>query len=128
MNKTIKIIALVILVLTLIGGGVYYYMLKNIQAKIAAIPDMSVRATETALSTKLTLADIAPHNTASDCWSAINGKVYNLTPFIPIHPGGQAIVKACGKDGSALFNNEEGHANPQTQVVLDKLLVGILAS
>ena len=51
-----------------------------------------------------TLADVATHASASDCWTVLNSnKVYNLTPFIAMHPGGNSIVASCGKDGTAAF-------------------------
>lgn len=49
------------------------------------------------------LQEIAPHNSASDCWMAVHGKVYNVTSFIPHHPGGDAILQGCGKDATNLF-------------------------
>ena len=56
-----------------------------------------------------TLADVAKHNNASSCWSAINGNVYDLTSWISKHPGGQqAILSICGIDGSAAFNDQHG--------------------
>ncbi len=56
-----------------------------------------------------TLAQVAQHNNASSCWSAINGKVYDLTSWINLHPGGQqAILSICGIDGSTAFNDQHG--------------------
>ncbi len=56
-----------------------------------------------------TMADVAKHNSASSCWSAINGNVYDLTKWINQHPGGpSAILSLCGKDGSAAFNGQHG--------------------
>jgi cytochrome b involved in lipid metabolism len=52
-----------------------------------------------------TLADVANHATASDCWMVLNStKVYNVTAYIPMHPGGTAMVPSCGKDGTQAFN------------------------
>lgn len=56
-----------------------------------------------------TLADVARHATATDCWAAVNGGVYDLTAWIAEHPGGrEAIIGLCGKDGSAAFNRQHG--------------------
>ncbi len=56
-----------------------------------------------------TLATVAQHNSASSCWTAINGNVYDLTNWINQHPGGPgAILSICGKDGSAAFNDQHG--------------------
>ena len=55
------------------------------------------------------MAEVATHNSASSCWSAINGNVYDLTSWIGRHPGGQgAILSICGKDGSAAFDDQHG--------------------
>lgn len=50
-----------------------------------------------------TLADVATHASSSDCWTVINNKVYDLTSYIPQHPGGDEVLRACGKDGTSLF-------------------------
>ncbi len=61
------------------------------------------------LSQSITLSQIAAHSTRSSCWSAINGGVYDLTSWIPNHPGGeQAILSMCGKDGSNGFDRQHG--------------------
>ena len=41
---------------------------------------------------EFTLAEVAEHNTANDCWLAINGKVYDVTTFLQDHPGGEEII------------------------------------
>ena len=52
----------------------------------------------------LSTAEIAAHNSTANCWMIVNGKVYNITGYIPRHPGGaSAIAPYCGKDGSAAF-------------------------
>ena len=56
-----------------------------------------------------TLAQVAQHNSARSCWTAINGNVYDLTQWIYQHPGGpDAIISICGIDGSAAFNAQHG--------------------
>lgn len=51
-----------------------------------------------------TLAQIADHNTAQDCWTTIDGNVYNVTAYIEKHPGGVPnITKACGVDATEMF-------------------------
>lgn len=69
----------------------------------------SVSATVTTTTGGYTLAEVAKHNSASNCWTAINGGVYNVTPWISEHPGGaQAIISLCGIDGSATYNDQHG--------------------
>lgn len=60
-------------------------------------------------STGVTAAVVAQHATRTSCWSIVNGNVYDLTSWIPKHPGGeQAILQICGVDGSAKFNRKHG--------------------
>jgi cytochrome b involved in lipid metabolism len=66
-----------------------------------------------------TLAQVALHATALDCWTAINGGVYNLTAWITLHPGGEgAILSICGKDGSVAFNSQHGGQSRPEQVLV----------
>jgi predicted heme/steroid binding protein len=52
-----------------------------------------------------TLAEIAKHNSKTDCWCVINGQVLDVTKFLKDHPGGElAILTFAGKDASAEFN------------------------
>lgn len=48
---------------------------------------------------------LAEHCTAEDAWIAIRGKVYNVTQYLPFHPGGRdELMKGAGKDATQLFN------------------------
>lgn len=71
-----------------------------------------------------TLADVALHNTASNCWMIINGKVYNVTAYIPQHPGGSAIVAFCGQDATQAFGGVSAHQFATT--VLPSYYIGDL--
>lgn len=51
----------------------------------------------------ITAAVVATHSSADDCWTIVSGKVYNITEYIPRHPGGDTILQACGTDGTTLF-------------------------
>jgi hypothetical protein len=61
-----------------------------------------------------TMAKVRENNSATSCWSAINGNVYNLTKWISSHPGGaSAISGLCGTDGTSSFNaRHRGQGNP----------------
>lgn len=44
------------------------------------------------------------HRRKDDAWTAINGKVYNMTPYLPYHPGGEKeLMRVAGRDGTKLF-------------------------
>ncbi len=77
-------------------------------------------------STSFTMLTISAHNSATTCWSAVNGGVYDLTNWVNSHPGGKAaILMICGKDGSALFNTQHGGASKPASI-LAKYKIGTL--
>lgn len=49
------------------------------------------------------LDEVAKHNTETDCWTAISGTVYDITPFIALGEHGPAIVNGCGIDATEMF-------------------------
>lgn len=57
------------------------------------------------VSPSYSMNDISKHNQKTDCWFAINNKVYNVTQFIAsgMHGGGDTIIEGCGKDATTLF-------------------------
>ncbi|HVM73938.1 MAG TPA: cytochrome b5-like heme/steroid binding domain-containing protein [Candidatus Paceibacterota bacterium] len=87
----------------------------------------SSSSTPTTGTKSYTLAQVATHNSASSCWSAINGNVYDLTNWINQHPGGpEHILAICGIDGSSAFNAQHGgQARPAAE--LKNFYIGTLA-
>ncbi|PCH36537.1 glyoxylate dehydrogenase [Wolfiporia cocos MD-104 SS10] len=52
----------------------------------------------------LTGPEVAKHNSRDDCWIIVHGKAYDVTDFLPEHPGGQAIIlKYAGKDATVAY-------------------------
>lgn len=73
-----------------------------------------------------TLADIASHNNAKSCYTAVRGTVYDLTNFISAHRGGAGnILKICGKDGTNSFVRKHG-GRPEPEQELAGHEIGIL--
>ena len=71
----------------------------------------------------LTMAGVRSHNTADACWTAIDGKVYNLSSWITRHPGGAGVIQAlCGIDGSAAFAGQHGNQGEPNQILSSYLL------
>lgn len=78
--------------------------------------------------TTYTVAQVAEKNTKSSCWTIINGDVYDITSYVPNHPGGEAeIVKICGKDGTQLFAKPMEHKEGGASDVLAGFKIGTLA-
>lgn len=76
----------------------------------------------------ISLQEVARHDTAGDCWSIVEGAVYDLTAFIERHPAGsQAVIEMCGIDATADFMSE--HAGPgEPREWLDVFQIGVVAS
>ncbi|XP_051813217.1 cytochrome b5 reductase 4 isoform X5 [Acanthochromis polyacanthus] len=54
---------------------------------------------------EVTEEELQKHNIRDDCWTCIRGMVYNVTPYMDYHPGGEEeLMKAAGKDGTDLFD------------------------
>ena len=51
-----------------------------------------------------TLTEVSQHCTPQDCWLIIHGKVYDVTSWVPRHPGGSLIHVRSGEDCSYLFD------------------------
>jgi len=60
----------------------------------------------------LTSDEVKKHNSADDCWSIIDGNVYDLTNWVESHPGGnERITAICGKDGTSSFLGKHSNSN-----------------
>lgn len=80
-----------------------------------------------ASSSGITLEELAKHNTTGDCWTAVEGKVIDLTDYLSKHPGGSAVLsRICGTDGTnAFLGQHSGQQTPMAQ--LDALVIGTLS-
>lgn len=70
----------------------------------------------TAQNKSYTTTDVSNHATPTDCWTIINSNVYDITSYIPQHPGGNSIVSICGKDGTEAFNSV-GHSQRASDIL-----------
>ncbi|KAI3425361.1 hypothetical protein D9Q98_009125 [Chlorella vulgaris] len=79
-------------------------------------------------ATTYTLADVATRNSlTTGVWAAINGKVYDLTAWVPQHPGGaDRILAIAGTDASDQFNAQHA-GDPTPAYYLDTFYIGDLA-
>jgi len=54
----------------------------------------------------ITLTEVQTHNSNSNCWIIILGKVYDVTPLINTHSG--VNVFSCGADNTAIYVGQHG--------------------
>ena len=83
---------------------------------------------DTPLLPSFTIAEVAEHNSATSCWMAAFGNVYDLTEYVTSgsHPGGQqALLSGCGTEATATF--ERIHS-PSARRDLEALKIGILST
>jgi hypothetical protein len=85
----------------------------------AVIPPVTTEST-------ISLSEVALHATTDDCWSVVNGNVYDLTQWINEHPGGSSPIESmCGVDASTMFNNQHnGQGEPEA--ALANFQIGIV--
>lgn len=74
---------------------------------------------------RITLQELSQHDKSEDCWIAIQGKVYDITRYIPYHPGGKIqIERGKGKDATELFFQAHPWVNADS--ILKKCWIGYL--
>ncbi|GAB7357096.1 hypothetical protein MBLNU459_g7903t4 [Dothideomycetes sp. NU459] len=68
---------------------------------------------------KLKGSEVAEHNSRESCWVIIHGRCYDVTEFLPEHPGGPKIIlKYAGKDATEEY--EPIHPPDTLDKFLDK--------
>ena len=130
-----KLISIIIGVVLITGIGILVYTNKkssyvpaNNTDTTQNTPNNNQTNTTPTTNTGITLTEVASHNSRNSCWSAINGSVYDLTSWIPNHPGGeQTILSLCGIDGSAGYNGQHGSSSKPARV-LGGFKLGALAN
>ncbi|KAF7524391.1 hypothetical protein G7054_g11446 [Neopestalotiopsis clavispora] len=67
------------------------------------------------------------HRPNTAVWIGVHGKVYDVTDFAPIHPGGVLIIRSnAGVDCSQSFDNLAHTNNPEVSSLLTKYFIGNL--
>jgi cytochrome b involved in lipid metabolism len=132
MNNKITIVLLPLIIIVVIIS----LSLNKKNQDITPIEEISPRndivANEEATTTQqvvksYSLAEVALHDKADDCWLVIEGKVINPTQFIAEgkHPN-DFILKGCGKDATSMFKNIPKHEGPTPQEALKQYQIGVL--
>lgn len=75
---------------------------------------------------EVTEEELKKHNKKDDCWICIRGFVYNVSPYMEYHPGGEdELMRAAGSDGTDLFDQVHRWVNYES--MLKECLVGRMA-
>ncbi|CAL9705490.1 unnamed protein product [Knipowitschia caucasica] len=76
---------------------------------------------------EVTAEELEKHKTREDCWTCIRGLVYNITPYMDYHPGGESeLMRAAGIDGTDLFDQVHRWVNYES--MLKECLVGKMST
>ena len=71
-----------------------------------------------------TWEQVAEHGTEDDCWTVYEGRIYDVTQYAKVHPGGKKIFLSKGKDCTELFNKYHPWVN--CHFMLAKYQVGVV--
>jgi len=71
-----------------------------------------------------TAAEVAVHNNGKDLWIIVKDKVYDVSAFLPEHPGGNALLKWAGKECTQAFYGDQHPDTTEGQ--LRRYLIGNL--
>jgi cytochrome b involved in lipid metabolism len=73
-------------------------------------------------------SELSLHNDPGrSIWMAIDGRVYDLTAFAEMHPGGQKLIESfAGMDATSTYRAIEHHRDPAVQGLLSPFEIGVL--
>jgi cytochrome b involved in lipid metabolism len=69
--------------------------------------------------------EVRQHDSPSDGWLVLHGKVYDVTRFIDEHPGGEVIADYLGCDATEQFDVEFEHSNDAREM-LSQYFIGTI--
>lgn len=115
---------LAVLIFLLVIGVVSTIRIANFDNNYGAVSENSVANTDdnvsviegspaenVEVSSGISLSSLSEHSSRDDCWIAYNGKVYDITSWLPAHPGGASrIAPYCGtsEEFQKAFEREHG--------------------
>ena len=99
--------------------------LRDWMVLLRSAKDIAQRGMGRPLRNDITLSEVRTHDKSYDAWMILSNKVYNITPYLPYHPGGMDIMKGVlGKDATVLFH--EYHTWINIDNLIGPLLLGSL--
>lgn len=122
-TKSLYIGALILGVFTLSGCALTKPEATQVEVKNNP-PEVSQPVTSTVQ--QFTMEEVAQANSATKCWTVVNGDVYDVTSFINKHKGGDKnVLRTCGIDATSIFEGQHG-GQEMPNKVLTNFLIGQL--
>lgn len=81
---------------------------------------------EKSTTRQYTWEEVAKHNRPDDCWTVIDGKVYDMSKFVKRHPGGKIILASSGVDGTCLYEIHHPFSS-KPDMLLNTMQIGVIA-
>lgn len=117
-----KYFIIIIIVAVIILLGLFFY--NRYVGEIISFekPPQNIQTEETETPLTYTSEQVSVHSAEDDCWMIVGDKVYDVTQYIPFHPGGKMILGGCGKDATELFMTRPTNLNtPHPEEAFQKL-------
>lgn len=77
-------------------------------------------------TTPFTRAEVAQHNTKSDCWIVVHNLVLDVTEYMPLHPGGERTISIyAGGDATECYDTE--HYPDTIELYAPEVIIGMVA-
>jgi|GEM_PF-2752895 len=97
---------------------------------------MAILATQAAIADDrhpvYTLAELAAHDNLASCWMAIEGKVYDVTAHVALHPTEPDVIAAwCGREATEAMRTQGGIGEEHSEAawgLLDLYQIGTLST
>lgn len=117
-----KIIIVVLAIIAFVLSGIFVFSLINgsdsktqsqqsVSSQSNQAETQQVSTEQPTQETTYTLDEVTKRNSKDDCWTVIDGVVYDITSYISRHPGGNNILSACGTDGTEFFYGQRAGAS-----------------
>ena len=98
-----------------------YALLRNRSPASSSKPPAFKATTSSSQKSYYTVDDVSKHDRENDCWVIVHDRVYDVTTFVPKHPGGNMIRVNAGGECTALF---ESYHPLKARAVLEKFYIG----
>jgi len=88
---------LIAVVTAFVGVALIFFLSPS---SYASSPPKKVELKKTKSYRKISKDEVKKHNTADDAWIIVDGKVYDISAYVELHPGGESILNNVGDDSS----------------------------
>lgn len=96
---------------------------------VSALSSSERQSTDDSDLDSVTLDEVSQHDDAESCWKAIDGRVYDVTDYVPEHPtDAEVMLEWCGREATEGWDNKRpGVAHSaRAEAMLEEYLVGRL--